>query len=118
MGNSKITNESGGPYEKYRCHVSVGVAYGSDIDKVRELLTSIAQAEELVCTDPEPRVRFRLFGASSLDFDLQVWIQKPVMRGSVVDSLNSEIYRKFNQHGIEIPYSKQDLYIKELPAGE
>ena len=118
MGNSKITNESGGPYEKYRCHVSVGVAYGSDIDKVREILTSIAQAEKLVCVDPEPRVRFRLFGASSLDFDLQVWIQKPVMRGSVVDSLNSEIYRQFNEHGIEIPYSKQDLYIKELPAGQ
>lgn len=117
MGNSKIMNESGGPYEKYRCHVSVGVAYGSDIDKVREILMAIAEANEVVCSDPAPRVRFRLFGASSLDFDLQVWINKPVLRGSVLDSLNTEIYHKFNQHGIEIPYSKQDLYIKELPPG-
>ena len=118
MGNTKIINESGGPHEKYRCKVSVGVAYGSDIDKVREILMTIAQADEQVCKDPEPQVRFRLFGASSLDFDLLVWITKPVLRGRVVDSLNCAIYRAFNEHNIEIPYSKQDLYIKELPSGE
>ncbi|MCH8265693.1 MAG: mechanosensitive ion channel [Proteobacteria bacterium] len=116
MGNTKIINESGGPHEKYRCKVSVGVAYGTDIDKVREILMDIAHAEEIVCSDPEPKVRFRMFGASSLDFDLLVWINKPVLRGSVVDRLNCEIYHKFIEHNIEIPYSKQDLYIKELPS--
>ena len=116
MGNTKIFNETGGPHEKYRCRVSVGVAYGSDIDKVRKILMDIAQAEEKVCTDPEPRVRFRIFGASSLDFDLLVWINNPILRGSVVDVLNCEIYRKFIEHDIEIPYSKQDLYIKEYPS--
>lgn len=116
MGNTKIINESGGPHEKYRCQVSVGVAYGTDIDKVREILINIAQTEDLVCSEPEPRVRFRLFGASSLDFDLQVWIKKPILRGSVLDRLNCEIYRQFNQHEIEIPYAKQDVYIKEFPA--
>lgn len=116
MGNTKIINESGGPHEKYRCRISIGVAYGSDIDQVREILMQIALAEEKVCTDPEPRVRFRRFGASSLDFDLLVWISKPVLRGSVVDSLNCEIYHKFIEHDIEIPYSKQDLYIKEFPS--
>ena len=115
MGNTKIINESGGPSEKYRCIASVGVAYGTDIDKVREILVAIAQAEELVCRDPIPRVRFRMFGASSLDFDLLVWITKPVLRGSVLDSLNCAIYKAFNEQDIEIPYAKQDLYIKELP---
>jgi small-conductance mechanosensitive channel len=116
MGNTKIINESGGPHEKYRCKIPVGVAYGSDIDKVREILMAIAHAEEMVCSVPEPRVRFRVFGASSLDFDLLIWINKPVFRGAVVDSLNCDIYNKFNELGIEIPYSKQDLYIKELPS--
>ena len=115
MGNTKIINESGGPHEKNRCQISVGVSYGSDIDKVREILIEIALAETMVCSDPEPKVRFRLFGASSLDFDLLVWIDKPRLRGAVVDSLNCEIYRKFIEHDIEIPYSKQDLYIKEFP---
>lgn len=116
MGNTKIINESGGRHEKYRCRISVGVAYGSDIDKVREVLLGIAEAEPIVCTDPGPQVRFRLFGASSLDFDLLVWINKPILRGRVVDNLNCEIYRQFIEHGIEIPYSKQDIYIKEFPS--
>lgn len=115
MGNTKIINESGGPHEKNRCQISVGVSYGSNIDKVREILMDIAHAETMVCSDPQPKVRFRLFGASSLDFDLLVWIDKPRLRGAVVDSLNCEIYRKFIEHDIEIPYSKQDLYIKEFP---
>ena len=77
---------------------------------------NIALAEETVCSDPEPRVRFRMFGASSLDFELLVWIEKPILRGRVVDILNCEIYRQFRDNKVEIPYSKQDLYIKELPS--
>ena len=118
MGNTKIINESGGPHEKYRCKVPIGVAYGSDIDKVREILMDIAQGEPQVCASPEPRVRFRVFGASSLDFDLLIWIEKPVLRGRVIDILNCEIYQKFIEHNIEIPYAKQDLYIKEFPSRE
>ena len=118
MGNTKIINESGGPHEKFRCSVAVGVAYGSDIDLVRSILVNIAIAEETVCADPEPRVRFRVFGASSLDFDLLVWIEKPMLRGKVVDILNTEIYHQFRDNNVEIPYSKQDLYIKELPSKE
>ena len=116
MGNTKIINESGGPHEKFRCSIAVGVAYGSDIDLVRSILVNIAIAEETVCADPEPRVRFRVFGASSLDFDLLVWIEKPMLRGRVVDILNTEIYHQFRDNNVEIPYSKQDLYIKELPS--
>ncbi len=115
MGNTKIINESGGPHEKFRCSVAVGVAYGSDIDNVREILMGIAMAEEMVCRDPEPRVRFRQFGASGLNFELLVWIETPSLRGRAVDRLNSEVYKQFASNGIEIPYAKQDVYIKELP---
>ncbi|MEE8364504.1 MAG: mechanosensitive ion channel family protein [Gammaproteobacteria bacterium] len=115
MGNTKITNESGGPAEKYRIRISVGVAYGSDIDKVREILMDIATSDEAVCEDPEPRVRFRTFGQSSLDFDLLCWIDQPVLRGRVIDALNCQVYKRFIEEKIEIPYSKHDLYIKEMP---
>jgi small-conductance mechanosensitive channel len=95
--------------------VKVGVAYGTDIEKVREILMEIALAEALVTKMPEPRVRFRVFGASSLDFELLCWIQDPELRGRTLDKLNVAVYNKFNEEKIEIPYSKQDLYIKELP---
>lgn len=116
MGNSKITNQSGGPHPKFRIRVKIGVAYGSDIDQVREILIEIAKTEPLITKYPTPRVRFRTFGASSLDLELMGWIEDPELRGRTVDKLNTTIYKRFNQENIEIPYSKQDLYIKELPT--
>jgi small-conductance mechanosensitive channel len=117
MGNTRITNESGGPHEKFRIRVKVGVAYGSDIDLVRQVLQEVAEQDAGVCDDPEPRVRFRAFGPSSLDLELLCWVENPELRGRVVDSLNTAIYKGFNAHGIQIPFAQQDVYIKELPAG-
>ncbi len=115
MGNTRISNESGGPHEKYRLNVKVGVAYGADIDQVKELLMAVATNEKEVCDDPEPRVRFRSFGDSCLDIELLCWVEIPEVRGRVLDALNTSIYKSFNAEGIEIPYSKHDLYIKEMP---
>jgi len=115
MGNTKVINESGGPEEKYRIRIAVGVAYGSDIDKVREILMNIALEDEAVCETPEPRVRFRMFGASSLDFELLCWIDQPILRGRAIDALNCKVYKRFIEEKVEIPYSKHDLYIKEMP---
>jgi small-conductance mechanosensitive channel len=118
MGTTKIINESGGPYKKFRIRVRVGVAYGTDIDQVKQILFDVAMNEEKICSDPEPRVRFRSFGNSSLDLDLLGWVEDPSLRGQVVDVLLTTIYKEFNKHKIEIPYTKQDLYIKELPKRE
>jgi small-conductance mechanosensitive channel len=115
MGNTRVTNQSGGPYEKFRTRVPIGVAYGSDIDQVRLVLMEIALQNPEVCKEPEPRVRFRQFGASSLDFELLCWVNNPELRGRVVDALNSTIYKRFKIEGIEIPYSKHDIFIKQLP---
>lgn len=115
MGNSKVTNQSGGPNPKFRIRVKIGVAYGTDIDQLREVLMAIATTEPLVTESPEPRVRFRNFGASSLDFELLCWIEDPELRGRTLDKLNVSTYKRLNEENIEIPYSKQDLYIKELP---
>jgi MscS family membrane protein len=115
MGNTKIINESGGPYEKYRIRVKVGVAYGSDIDRVEAILLEIAAANQLVCETPEARVRFRAFGASSLDFELLCWVDQPAQRGLATHELLGAIYKRLNAEKIEIPYSKHDVYIKQMP---
>jgi small-conductance mechanosensitive channel len=115
MGNSKVVNESGGPHEKYRIRVKLGVAYGSDVDQINDLLVGIAESEPEVCEKPEPRVRFRAFGPSSLDLELLAWVDEPELRGKVVHKLIMTIYKRLQQEGIEIPYNKQELFIKEMP---
>lgn len=115
IANGKIINESSGRHVKSRVRIAVSVAYGSDLEQVKALLLQVASEEPQICSDPEPRVRFRTFGASGLDLELLVWIDDPEIRGRVVDALNTQIYNCFNREAIEIPYTKQDLYIKELP---
>jgi small-conductance mechanosensitive channel len=111
IGNSMIINESGGPYEKFRVRVDVSVAYGSNIEQVQELLMQIATEEELAEAYPEPRVRFRSMADSALVFQLLVWVEKPELRGRTIHALNCSIYNALNEHGIEIPYPKRDVYV-------
>ena len=114
MGNAKITNEAGGPDQRRRIRVRVGVAYGSDIDHVRATLMDVALNHETVCRSPEPRVRFRSFGDSGLDIELLCWIDEPVLSGRVLDALNTEVYKRFLKEGIEIPYPKRDVYLYSM----
>jgi small-conductance mechanosensitive channel len=114
MGNVKINNESGGPSEKYRIRIKLGVAYGSDIDKVQSLLLDVAESQPDVCQTPSPRVRFRAFGDSSLDHELLCWVEQPVLRGRVSHALNTEIYRRFLKEGIEIPFPQRDIHIRSV----
>ncbi len=113
MGNAKINNESGGPHVKYRIRVRVGVAYTSDVEKVEALQLQVADDNEKVCKQPTPRVRFRGFGPSSIDYELLCWVEEPVLRGIVTHELVKATIKAFAEAGIEIPYSKHDIYIKE-----
>jgi small-conductance mechanosensitive channel len=115
IANAKITNESGGVNEKMRLRIMVGVAYGTDANEVCALLQQIGEANPEVCSDPAPRVRMRGFGDSSINFNLLAWIELPQDRGRISHELYMEIYRLFAEQGIEIPYAKQDVFIKELP---
>lgn len=116
IANAKIINESGGPDLKERIRVKFSVAYGSDVDRVREVITEIGNKHPQTVNDPEPRVRFREFGESSLDFELLCWIEEPSLRGLVTDALLTAIYKGLNAENIEIPYPKRDVYIREMPG--
>lgn len=116
IGNTKVVNESGGRWVKSRVRIPVGVAYGADVRKVCEVLKNCAVNHKEVLDDPEPRVRMRSFGASSLDFELLCWIPEPVLRGRLRHELFMDVYEALNAAGIEIPFSQHDLYIKEFPG--
>ena len=113
IANSKIINESGGSYEKVGVRVKVGVAYGTEIQKVKDIVNKIAVSCNNVCETPPPIVRFREFGASSLNFELLAWIEKPEYKGQVTDELLTEIYNSFNANSIEIPFPQRTVHIKK-----
>ena len=117
IGNAKIINEAGGPSQKHRIRTAVGVAYGSDIDKVIATLEQVAADNEEVCEHPAPRVRFRQFGESSLDFELLCWINRPVDRGRVMHELNCSVYKAFEASDIRIPFPQRDLHVRSMPDG-
>ena len=117
IGNSKIINEAGGPTQKHRIRVAVGVSYGSDIDHVIEVLEKVASDHDEVCENPAPRVRFRRFGESSLDFELLCWIGQPVDRGRLRHDLHCAVYKAFVSSNIQIPFPQRDLHVRNLPAG-
>jgi small-conductance mechanosensitive channel len=115
LGNAKIINEAGGPSARHRIRISVGVAYGSDVDHVIDVLSNVAADHDEVCESPAPRVRFRRFGESSLDFELLSWIERPVDRGRTTHELNCAVYKSFQKEGIQIPFPQRDLHVRSMP---
>ncbi len=63
-------------------------------------------------------MRLRRFGPSSLDFELLGWIDKPVLRGRVLNDLLTEIYNRFREEGITIPFPQTDVHVRRMPGQE
>ena len=118
IGNSTIVNEAGGPPAQHRIRIAVGVAYGSDVDHVIETLEQVAADNAAVLLNPAPRARFRLFGDSSLNFELLGWIADPADRGRVQHELNCAVYKSLAANKIEIPFPQRDLHVRTMPAGD
>ena len=116
MGNTKVINETAGPSSKYRIRIQIGVAYGSEVPKVRTALLAAVNSVGNVEADPAPRVRFRTFGDSSLNFELLCWVAEPVLRGRVSDALNEAVYNEFNSQQIEIPFPQRDVHLRQVPT--
>jgi MscS family membrane protein len=108
--NTKVINESA-PEPRFRVRIKVGVAYGSEVDQVEDILLSVAHNNPHVSPKPEPRVRFRLFGDSSLDFELLCWAHRPHDKGRIIHELNREIYKSFDREGIVIPFPQRDVHV-------
>jgi MscS family membrane protein len=75
-------------------------------------LVDQVRSNPLTAQNPEPRVRFREFGDSSLDFELLCWARRPHDRGRLMHDLNTSIYNDFADAGIEIPFPQRDVHLK------
>ncbi|WP_336360181.1 mechanosensitive ion channel family protein [Haladaptatus sp. ZSTT2] len=114
LNSARIVNEST-PERERRIRLPVGVAYGTDIDRVEEVLLAEADAENLVLEQPHPRVRFRGFGDSALDFELLCWIGDPVLRGRATHEMNKRIYQAFTRESIKIPFPQRVVTMADEP---
>lgn len=116
IAEGKIVNEAGGPQRAFRMAVKVGVAYGSDVQAVRDALTAAAATQHhLLAKAPAPVVRFVAFGDSSLDFTLYVFVEDPGRRELILDALNTEVYAALDRAGITIPFPQRDVWFRNAP---
>ena len=101
-----------------RLVVSVGVAYGSDLDLVKRLLLQAAYEQPSVLKDPEPRALFLTFGASTLDHELRVYVGQVSERNDTLDALNRRVNELFAENNIDIAFNQLDIFIKNKDTGE
>jgi small-conductance mechanosensitive channel len=95
-----------------RVDVPVGVSYGADPNRVRELLLEAAGEEERVLNQPPPDVLFKEYGSSSIDFELRVWINDPWQIPQVRSALYFSVWYKLKGAHIEIPFPQRDLHFR------
>jgi len=110
--DSPVTNWTYGD-RSVRFRIPVGVAYGSDINKVRDLLLAVAHEDPHTLKEPAPSVFLEQFGGNSIDFKLVVWSSEMSARPSRYRSdLNFAIAGKFREAKIEMPFPQRDLHIR------
>ncbi|SDM22653.1 Mechanosensitive ion channel [Halogranum gelatinilyticum] len=111
LNSAKIVNRSA-PQTRKRIRVPIGVGYGTDLDEFEALLVDIAFDEKLTLDSPKPRMRFRRFGDSAVEYELLCWVDHPTKEARAIHFLNRAIYDGLNDAGIEIPYPKRDLAVR------
>jgi len=95
-----------------RVDVPVGVAYGSDLRKVLEILTETAKSLDFVLQRPPPVVLMTGFGDSSIDFQIQVWIANAPQMPMAQSELALAVDEALGAEGIEIPFPQRDLHVR------
>ena len=100
--------------KKTRFHVDVGVAYGSDVEKVSKVLLQCALAQDKILPSPNPFVRFNDFGDSSLDFQLFFWTTETFSVEFIKSEIRFNIDAAFRKNGIHIPFPQRDVYVKSM----
>lgn len=101
-----------------RVLIKVGVAYGSDLDKVKEVLLQAAHDNPRVMSDPAPQVFFLNFGASTLDHELRLYVRELRDRSYTVDELNRSIDRLCRENNINIAFNQLEVYLHNNSGNE
>ncbi len=112
LSDSKIMNYAE-PDQTVRLVIPFGVAYGSDIDKVKKIILKKIKNLEHILDDPKPLIRFVEMGDSSLNFKLYLQVDHYSNRSATKDEVNTIIYNTLRKEGIEIPNPQLDVWLRK-----
>ena len=101
-----------------RLVIRLGVAYGSDLEKVKKVLLKAAMEHPKVMHDPEPAVFFTTFGASTLDHELRLYVRELRDRSHTVDELNRAIDRLCRENNIDIAFNQLEVHLRNEKGDE
>jgi MscS family membrane protein len=113
LANAKIKNFTH-PDVSIRVNVEFGVSYGSDTEKVRQVVLDAVRKIDTVIEEPEPIVQFLKMSDFSLDFIARAWVDEYIKAFSTKVRMTDEIYNALNRAGISIPFPTRTVYTKEM----
>ena len=111
--SGSITNFSAHPTR--RIDMMVGVGYGDDLNKVKQLMLDLLEADERVLKDPVPQIEVSNLGDSSVDFVVRPWVNAADYWGVKFD-FTKAVKEKFDAEGISIPYPQQQVHMLQVDA--
>ncbi len=119
IGKSLIVNHNY-PDSQYRIEVHIGIAYGSDLARAREVMSAAVRTVDGVLEDKPVEALFLEFGSYALTFRLRWWIESYVDTRRMFDSVNTAVYGALNQAGIQVPFPQQtvSLHLDSDTAGQ
>jgi potassium efflux system protein len=95
-----------------RIVILVGVAYGTDSEKARQILLNVAADHPLILDEPAPMASFEEFADSSLRLVLRAYLPNLDHRIATITELHTEIGKRFEAAGIEIPFPQRDVHVR------
>lgn len=115
LSNKAITNFS--TQEKRRVEWTIGIGYGDDIDKARQVIKSLCDHEARILKDPEVFIAVSELADSSVNFAVRAWVQAADY-WPVYFAMNENVYKKFGKEGLNIPFPQMDVHLhkKELTS--
>lgn len=110
--NSTVINMAF-PDNRTKGRINVGVAYGSDVDRVKAILVDTALGVPEVMRDPRPEAYFTGFGDSALNMSLFFWVENYPRVFPVTDLINTQILGRFANEGISIPFPTRSIHVEK-----